>query len=356
MNDSRDVKRLVGRVNPVPHGMFAGTAQERDARTVLSAILSQPPTDSPGGGRHRLWTRRRFVVAGVGTAAAVSGGLAVHDRWLTSAPPATPPLLAYRLAGAGTPAPSAREALLALAALAAERSDAQPAADAAFSRITTNEWDLSVATSEGATTSAVVPMVVKQWTPLAAGGEVRRVEFRGSPDLFARGDERTAVAVSGVTPRTDQTYPAGRHTVGPRPGELAAAPSLEDLEDRLLWGHTPQDASRTYRLLRNIRVLHAHHVVQPSVSSRLWQVLARQPDLTSAGEVTDRAGRSGRALVLDFDRSLPKRWILIVSSEDGRLLAFEEVLTEDAGRLNVRPPAVIGYTMFLDRRWTSGTE
>ncbi|MEV4364570.1 hypothetical protein [Nonomuraea sp. NPDC049625] len=357
MNDSRDVEQLVGRVNPVPPGMFAGAAQERQARAVLRAILEQPLAGSAAGERqHRLWTRRRFVAAGAGTAAAVAAGVLAY-RSLTPPPLlATPPLLAYRLAGASMSVPSAEEALLALAALAARQADARPPAGAAYGRITMNTWDLSVATADGTTTSAVVPKVVKQWTPLAAGGEVRRVEFRGSPDLFEQASEITAAAVSDVAPRADETYPAARRTVGPPPSELAAASSLEDLKERLLWGSTPQDASQTYRLLWNIRILHAHHVVQPSMSSRLWRMLARQPDFVLAGEVADRAGRGGQAFAFDFDRSLPKRWILIVSSEDGRLLALEEVLTKEAGKLNVRPPAVIGYTLFLDQEWTASSE
>jgi hypothetical protein len=360
MNDIRDVKKLVGRANPVPSGMFAGAGQEPQAQAVLRGILEQPPAGSAAGSRqHHPWTRRRFVTAGVGTAVAVTGGVVAY-RWLTpgplaTGPLATPPLLAYRLSGASMSVPPAEDSLLALATLAAEQADARPVAGAAFSCITMNTWDLSVATADGATTSALVPKVVKQWTPLAAGGEVRRVEFRGSPDLFERASELTAAAVSSEASHTDERYPAARRTVGPPPSELAAASSPQDLKERLLWGSTPQDASPTYRLLRNIRILHAHHVVQPSVSSRLWRMLAQQRDLLPAGELTDRAGRGGQAFAFDFDRSLPKRWILIVSSEDGRFLALEEVLTKEAGKLNVRPPAVIGYTLFLNQEWTAAS-
>lgn len=72
--------------------------------------------------------------------------------------------------------------------------------------------------------------------------------------------------------------------------------------------------------------------------------------------MTDRAGRRGQAFAYDVDRSLPKRWILIVGSQDGRLLALEEVLTKEAGKLNIRPPAVIGYTLFLNQEWTAVSE
>ncbi|MFF0250359.1 hypothetical protein ACWEU6_10220 [Streptosporangium sandarakinum] len=357
MNDAQDVRRLVGRANPVPAGTFAGAAQDPPAQAILRGILEQPLAGSAAHNRQQngLWTRRRFVTASAGTAVALTGGVVAY-RLLTPAPLATPPLLAYRLSGASMSVPSAEESLLALATLATEQADARPVADAAFSRITMNIWDLSVAAADGGTTSAVIPRVVRQWTPLAAGGEIRRMEFRGSPDLFERANEATAAAVSSAAAHADETFPAARRTVGPPPSELAAASSLEDLKERLLWGRTPQDASQTYRLLRNIRILHAYHVVQPSVASRLWRMLARQRDLLPAGELTDRAGRRGQAFAYDFDRSLPKRWILIVSSQDGRLLALEEVLTKEAGKLNIRPPAVIGYTLFLNQEWTAVSE
>jgi hypothetical protein len=192
-------------------------------------------------------------------------------------------------------------------------------------------------------------MVVEQWTPLTAVGTYRRIERRGTPKIFQVGSEATAAAVTEVLPLSDERLPINAG-IGPH-ADILASESVEQLRAELLRGHADPREPVTYRLIRAVRVLHSHHVVPARLAGGLWRMLAQQPDLTFAGEVTDRAGRSGQAIAFDFDLSLPKRWMLVISPETGRLLAFEEILTTDAGKLNIQIPAVIGYEVFLTQEW-----
>lgn len=54
-------------------------------------------------------------------------------------------------------------------------------------------------------------------------------------------------------------------------------------------------------------------------------------------------------LLVDSDYTgLPTRYIQIYDPDDGRLFATEDVLTADAGKLNVPIPSVISYETFLE--------
>jgi hypothetical protein len=77
-------------------------------------------------------------------------------------------------------------------------------------------------------------------------------------------------------------------------------------------------------------------------------LLADRSDVVALGSMTDRAGRAGRAFAVDgYGGRLPTRQVLIVGLTTGALLGDEEVLTKTAGRLRVRVPSVIAYTLYL---------
>ncbi|MER7206775.1 hypothetical protein ABT340_06855 [Streptosporangium sp. NPDC000239] len=342
-----DIKHLMSMTNPVPRHHLVGAAHDDQGRAALRRALEQTAEASLHGAP-RMWTRRRLLAAG---AVAMAATATVVIRQSSSPTPlATPPMLHYRLMRAPTSIPpSAQAVLLALATVVDRQSSTHPPADAAFSLITTNIWDLNVTVADQKTTSVIVPKLVQQWTPLAMTGSGRRVERRGKPQSVEEAKENSAEAVDDAAALSDEAWPAGAD-MGPWSDALARS-SDQELREELLRGGSNSGEPVTYRLLRAVRMLHTYHVVPDPLAGRIWRLLARQPDLVFGGEVTDRAGRKGKAITFDFDLALPMRWVMIISPETGRLLAFEEILTTDAGKLNVRIPAVIGYTTFLSQRW-----
>ncbi|MGW4277197.1 CU044_5270 family protein, partial [Streptomyces seoulensis] len=90
------------------------------------------------------------------------------------------------------------------------------------------------------------------------------------------------------------------------------------------------------------------HVFSPAQRAALLRLLASTKGVVHAGTVRDRAGRTGEAFCLtDRSGGLPDKRTLVFDPATGDLLAYEEQLLENPGRLNVRPYAVIGYITFL---------
>ena len=93
----------------------------------------------------------------------------------------------------------------------------------------------------------------------------------------------------------------------------------------------------------------------PDVRAAVLRYVARTPGLVLVRWVTDRAGREAIAVAVDDMSGLPTRHTLLFDPADGRLLGREEMLTTSAGKLNVPIPSVIGYTVYLDSRYTDTT-
>lgn len=66
--------------------------------------------------------------------------------------------------------------------------------------------------------------------------------------------------------------------------------------------------------------------------------------LEYVGTVEDRVGRKGAAFSLEDGQT---KYTIVFDQRNGKLLAIEETLLKDPGELNVKTPAVIGYTTFL---------
>lgn len=87
--------------------------------------------------------------------------------------------------------------------------------------------------------------------------------------------------------------------------------------------------------------------VEPATRAAILRFVASSAGVETIGSVKDRLGREGVGFTVDSSYSgLPTRYTLIFDNQDGRLLGYEEMLTSDAGKLNVRIPAVIAYIAF----------
>ncbi|MBX6387183.1 MAG: CU044_5270 family protein [Microbispora sp.] len=263
-------------------------------------------------------------------------------------------MLSYHQAKGESPMPGrlppARSLLLKLAEAAERQPDVARPANARYGYLQLNEWRLNVAVSGGQVGTAVVPTVTELWVPISATGRVRRVERPGTPIVIGYGSEQTAGAAAGRTPYSDEELPPGAVLTSRPPEELPLDAAA--LRQALLAGRAPGGVPEVDRLVQAVISLYSERIVPPRLSAALWRMLAGQPQLGVLGDTTDRAGRPGRAIALDMAKGLPKRLVLIIDPETGRLNSSEEILTKEAGKLNVEVPAVIGYQLFLHQGWT----
>lgn len=257
---------------------------------------------------------------------------------------ATPPMLNYTSAG---PVGSAREPLL----RAAEAAAAQPTPpDARYEFVRTASWNLSTTVlGEDRAYSIVRPEVRESWRADDGSGLV--VTRVGEPE-FASASGREEWEAAG-SPQADE----GITSTEFGPDELYSRPTdplsrdAERLGRQLLAGPAGNnpDVEDDVESLNAVRELLVTQPVDPALRSALWRVLAGLPRLRSFGVVQDRLGRTGVAVGLDSDFSgLPTSYRLIIDPEAGALLAEEQLLTEDAGALDVPIPSVIGYTTLID--------
>jgi hypothetical protein len=94
------------------------------------------------------------------------------------------------------------------------------------------------------------------------------------------------------------------------------------------------------------RLLNRHF--SPSQKAALLRALKDTRGIRYRGNVEDRAGRVGAAFTVESRYGgLPKERTLLFNPRNGNLLAYEEELTDDGGKLNVKSPAVVLYITYL---------
>lgn len=129
------------------------------------------------------------------------------------------------------------------------------------------------------------------------------------------------------------------------PNELSADPAV--LKNQLAYAH-PGNSPDSF--LAALGDLQAEANPGPKLRAALMTLLADQPGITADGTVVDRFGRRGVAFSLVSDGGgLPSKKTVIFDVKTGVVLGREEMLTEDAGKLNVPIPSVISYTSYLSR-------
>ncbi|GAB3423058.1 hypothetical protein [Flindersiella endophytica] len=305
-----------------PAGTMTDRALDERARADLHVILAGTADTATTGKTRGTFPTRRFVVVAALTGVAATlavGGIQLIDplgeRQVAEA--ATPPLLPGEL----DPGDPAREALLALA----ERAEADTTIPGDTDRhlVRTRNWNLQTDAGDDRVTSRVVEM---------------HGELRWNADLSGR-ETSTTEGKTDVT-----TWPPGEYQgyyTHPLPAERGAL--LEQLEP----GHHISEYG-TPGLLDAIVDVYAESTPAPAVRGALLRLLAERDDVATLGTIRDRLGRRTDAFALDSEQGgLPNRRILMFDPATGRLLAEEEVLTERPGLLNVRIPAVFGYSLYL---------
>jgi hypothetical protein len=312
-NDVEMTRQLLRGSDPVPVEMTSGTAGDPVGRATLTRILAVPRNQAtPRLRPPRGW--RLAAVAAVGAAAllAVTFVLVPHGGG-GSAYAATPPLLQYRTTAA---APSGQELLRQLAALAEGQSQ-RPTGR--YDYVKTRGWYLDFRAAGGSVKGPLDATFRQQW--IAPDGSGRLEETRG--DRTTLNDNFASGGLAG--PQAWPTDP------GALRAELAKShPNYGTFE----WFTAVGDVWHT-------------RVVSPRLQAGLLRMLADERDLTNAGTVTDRVGRTGVAVSTESRNSgLNTRYTLIFDPKTGMLFDFEQVLLE-AGKLPVKVPATSSYTVWI---------
>jgi len=299
---------------------------------------------------------RRWVAAAAGVAAAAVGGtvlalLPLHD------PPAavasgSPPMLAYPVtpeelaAGAGDPA---RDTLLELADAAGDRPDPAPAGD--VQHVLAQAWYLSSTVGgDGSTTSTVDPVVRETW--LSPDGSLVAMEWRGQH--LGEDGRLEAVDTTPADASVDR-IPAGTFdpdlftAMSDDPATLRG--ELLEAAGGAAIGCGPDTTYAAWCLYQAAAIVSDPYVLPSSFESALWRVLADEPGVTLAGEVTDRTGRRAVALGIPGGPAGPDVvQVLLVDGGTGRMSGHEEVtLRSEAAGIDEPTVTQFRYVVGADR-------
>jgi hypothetical protein len=199
-----------------------------------------------------------------------------------------------------------------------------------YRHMETQGWYLRTTIRGNTSTSAVVPSRTSEW--LARDGSGRRVTTGVDP--------RTGDKIKG---KVDQlTAEGGMGPLLRYPTEPRALAAILDKK------------ARPVGELDAVRDAYRAQPLAPAVRAAMLRYLADADGLTVSGNVTDRAGRKGIGFSVESDAAgLPARYTMIIDPANGKVLGEEEMLTKDAGKLNVRIPSMISYTVYLSAEFTS---
>ncbi|MFF8024784.1 hypothetical protein ACFZDJ_27515 [Streptomyces sp. NPDC007896] len=257
-------------------------------------------------------------MAGIAIAAATIGtvvfGFGLTNS-STSAYAATPPPLRYSQAA------KAASAAVLLQQIEKQAANGRPPSPApASGRIHWKSWSLFTREDTGGDAESTLVPQDYVVTVHADGTGTEQQTIQGRSETHSLGGSR----LSGVIPEKPKDFRAwlqSRSNVS-LSDPMGAAQAAGDLLQRQILG--------------------------PQQRAALLQVIGQLPGLTFDGEVVDRAGRQGEAFsATSAGSGLPTRYTFIVEARSGQVLGLEETLTETAGKLNVRIPAVIDYRTYL---------
>ena len=294
-------QRLVAR----RHRLLAYIAEDRRDSTALSPRR-----------RQRSW----LVPIGIATALTVIVVALLSTQHAPSAQAATPRLLAYE------PSPGDPSAEL---ARLADRAAAQPTPAGNYSYLKLQSWALNSRIDGKLVTSRVVPTISERW-------------------IDDSGDGRVVSTVDGQT-TTEPVHERLMYHFR----DLST--NWQNLQAQLAQAHPVSDgAAETLTAFVDVWLEGAP---PPALQGALLALLSHTPDLSARGTVVDRLGRSGVAFDTTSSYSgLPTKYTLIFDPRTGALLDYEQELTTTAGALNVKVPAVIGYTIWVATGKTTNTE
>ncbi|MFG2270079.1 MULTISPECIES: CU044_5270 family protein [Streptomyces] len=310
---------------------------EPDEET-LAEILAAPRQERKSSitfPRVRWWA----LTTGGLVATAVALTLVVTNMLGVAPQPAyavTPAPLKYRVAD--RPAPEVLEQI-------AQRAEKLPddSSNDGKERFVQDSWSLSTRVDGIQVTSAVIPERRVTWRN-PDGSEKWKV--RTLKPQFRTKEQSKVWEESGSVGRTPQEYSGSS---GPAdmsdPRNHEAPLDANGMSKWLALGYESTGSGETFDAVSE-RLL--DRSFSPKQRAALLRALEDVAGIEYKGQVEDRAGRIGAAFSVKSQYGgLPKIQSLLFDNSSGKLLAYEEQLTGDVGKLNVKSPAVVLYITYL---------
>lgn len=357
MNDLQAIRTLMSGSDPAA----TRPASAAEAGSVRTQVLEQPRSghgsarrSSPGRPvrgdrsapiRPRLRPALLLLIAGLALAVVGSAVLPFGSSG-TRAVAATPPVLPLPVGAGGPAAPVLR----AIADAARALPPATPAGPYRYVRA--QSWGLNTAVAGGRATSVLSGTQHETWRLPDGTGRVRTtpgedlvdlVGSRETLDALLRDRKATDRRISQDTSAQPLPDPAVISTVSPTAFARSVKPGAN------------VNAPAGALVAQYVNELFSGQPVPPATRAAVWRLVATLPGASNRGTVLDRTGRHGVAITLDDDGSahgLPERYLFVISQDDGQLLEQDTVLTTDPGKLNVKVPAVLELTVFVDAGYT----
>ena len=320
---AEELATLVRRANPEPDVPGASHELEPESRALLQRIMADtgPSTQGvqhPQRHRPRVWIPRLAIGMAILLTAAA---LVVGGRPSGPAVAATPPVLGY------ASAPREAGAVDQLRDIARRAEDIPndvgtgPAAQLDYTT-----WSLFTRVDGVDTRSDVVQ---------------EKISKRIEPDGLRR--IRTTLEGGDDTGRETNDEIAG----GPA---IRLGSTLPEVRKQLAIRNPAGPMGRFNAVVETL----LESPATPAARAALIRYLAATPGIAARGKVQDRMGRQGAAFQISSDTSgLPTDYTLILDPATGAFLGYEELLTTDAGKLNVPVPSVISYIVWEDARFVS---
>ncbi|MFD9657761.1 hypothetical protein [Streptomyces mirabilis] len=306
--------------------------QQVDA--LLERILSEPQHVTHRAGRNRQPGNRRvrtFAVIGVSTA--VIAGIVVGNKIMNPPFPetayaATPSLMKISVEK-NLPAAQVLEDI-------ARRTEKLSESDSWDNHFVQKSWSLTTRIGGHQITSAVMPERRDSWKKedgsIVWSVKEEKPEFQDSGQKKLWEQQWAAVD----EPETRRGKGGSSYGNPPAPAEM---------KSWLLEGSPGDTAGFISESL--VQKLMTNHLT-PKQRAASLRVLETKKDLKFSGTAKDRAGREGMVFTVESDSSgLPSKHTLVINPDNGKILAYEEMLTSDPGALKVKTPAVINYVTFL---------
>jgi hypothetical protein len=341
LSDSK-ILDLIRSIDPDPGDSPTPTTEvlHERARRLTGTALHQQAQHS-----RRRWPVRPVLIAAAGAAVLALVIPALIPNSAPQAKAATPPVLSF------TPDARNGDALLRSMAAALRKQPATPQATRQRGAVISSEgYALVTSVSGDNSTSAWFSKKVSadiQIDGATGRGTTQWASQESEPNFANEADRKAWIdsSAGGGTGRQVRTEPTS-----PELTAWYTQPPLnrQELLNKLFNG---QPDRSTFMLLTGIKEQLANTVLEPAQRADLLDELAARDDVLYIGTTLDRADRPAYGFAYDTDRSgLPTRDILLISPK-GTLLSYEEILTRDAGNLNVSIPATISYALYLSAKY-----
>ncbi|MCM2390633.1 CU044_5270 family protein [Streptomyces albipurpureus] len=313
-----------------------GHVDEPD-ETFLEGLLQQQRLDTAQV-RRLKGQKRTWLLGGAFLAAASVLAVVAVDLQGTSAQPVyavTPMKLAY--SGVNRPAAEVLEEI-------AARTEKLPTGSGGegTERFVQESWSLSTRIDGVQVTSAVIPERRTTWKK--PDGSLKWVVESVKP-RFQNAKQRETWEEAGAVGNTTQRYEGSSGPAAATDARGQEPPTdPAGMRRWLALGYESAGPGETFDSVSERFLTTRFSAAQRAA---LLRSLIGVQKIEYRGQVTDRAGRPGEAFSVDSGYGgLPTKHTLAFDSRTGDLRYYEEELTGNAGKLNVKTPAIIMYVTY----------